>query len=148
MDQIPPVVWIVVALVVLNHVIPRREGYVYWLQRLGIAGLAGFFAYAFAQSVPSLQQASPIIAGVAGLLAYVSRPKRSRYIPASVKRRKIADYELRTGKKYNPRKHDLDHDVPFSQGGSSTFDNLTVRDKRANRSKGARSPWWDLFGRR
>ena len=84
---------------------------------------------------------------VAALIVNQFMPGRSRHIPASVRRRKIADYELRTGKKFNSRKHELDHEVPFSKGGSHTEDNLRVVEKKKNRSKGAKAPWWDLLGR-
>lgn len=84
---------------------------------------------------------------VAALIVDRWMPGRSRYIPASVRRRKIAEHELRTGKKFNPRKHELDHEVAFSKGGSHTEDNLRVVEKSKNRSKGAKSPWWDLLGR-
>lgn len=84
---------------------------------------------------------------VAALIVNQTMLGRSRHIPASVRRRKIAEYELRTGKKFNSRKHELDHDIAFSKGGSHTEDNLRVVDKRKNRSKGAKSPWWDLLGR-
>ncbi|MGH7485578.1 MAG: HNH endonuclease domain-containing protein [bacterium] len=87
------------------------------------------------------------ISAVAGVIVQgILMPRRrSRYIRATEKRKAIARYEL-TGKKYNPKKHDLDHDIPFSKGGSSTADNLRVRDRRVNRQKGNRSPWWDIFG--
>ncbi len=84
---------------------------------------------------------------VAALIVNQTMPGRSRHIPASVRRRKIAEYELRTGKKFNPRKHELDHEVAFSKGGSHTEDNVRVIEKRKNRSKSAKSPWWDLLGR-
>jgi hypothetical protein len=84
---------------------------------------------------------------VAALIVNQMMPGRSRHIPTSVRRRKIAEYELRTGKKFNPRKHELDHEVAFSKGGSHTEDNLRVVEKGKNRSKGAKSPWWDLLGR-
>src|SRR5260370_14951677 len=84
---------------------------------------------------------------VAALIVNQTMPGRSRHIPASVRRRKIAGYELRTGKKFNPRKHELDHEVAFSKGGSHTEDNERVIEKRKNRSKSAKSPWWDLLGR-
>lgn len=84
---------------------------------------------------------------VAALVVNQMMPGRSRHIPTSVRRRKIAEYELRTGKKFNPRKHELDHEVAFSKGGSHTEDNLRVVEKGKNRSKGAKSPWWDLLGR-
>jgi hypothetical protein len=84
---------------------------------------------------------------VAALIVNQMMPGRSRHIPASVRRRKIAEHELRTGKKFNPRKYELDHEVAFSKGGSHTEDNLRVVERSRNRSKGAKSPWWDFLGR-
>ncbi len=73
-------------------------------------------------------------------------PNRSRYIPKSERRMAIGRFESETRQKYDPQLHDLDHIVPFSKGGSNTADNLRVTTQRENRSKGAKSPWWDLFG--
>ena len=84
---------------------------------------------------------------VVALIVMQRMPGRSRHIPQSVRRKKIAEFELRTGKKFNPRKHELDHEVPFSRGGSHSEDNLRVTEKAKNRSKGSKSPWWDLLGR-
>lgn len=93
---------------------------------------------------------SPVVAILAGfvcaLLVDRSAPGRRRYIPKSERRKAIARFEL-TGRKFNPRVHDLDHVIPFSKGGSSTADNLRVTERRKNRAKGAKSPWWDLLGR-
>jgi hypothetical protein len=83
---------------------------------------------------------------IAGLIVVIRTPSRSRYISAAVKRKARAKFELRTGKKFNSKKHEYDHDVPFSRGGSHTADNIRVREKAANRSKGAKSAWWDVFG--
>jgi len=88
-----------------------------------------------------------VIGFLTGVVVSLSMRGRSRHVPTSVRRRKIAEFELRTGEKFNPRKHELDHEVPFSKGGSHTTDNLRVVEKKKNRSKGAKSPWWDLLGR-
>lgn len=84
---------------------------------------------------------------LAGLLCGALQRGRKRYIPRSERRRAIARFEYKTGRSYNPRIHDLDHVVPFSRGGSNTADNLQVIERRRNRAKGAKSPWWDLLGR-
>lgn len=93
----------------------------------------------------------PLIAAGGGILCALlfdrsARP-RSRRIPTAERRKAIARFEL-TGQKYNRKKHDLGHIVPFAGGGSNTADNLEVEDRRRNRSKGAKSPWWDLLGGR
>jgi hypothetical protein len=47
----------------------------------------------------------------------------------------------KTGKKFNPRKHELDHEIAFSKGGSHTAENPRVLEKKRNRSNGAESPF-------
>jgi len=84
---------------------------------------------------------------LAGGLVVALQRGRKRYIPRSERRKAIARFEYKTGHKYNPRIHDLDHTVPFAKGGSNTADNLRVVERDKNRAKGAKSPWWDLIGR-
>jgi Flp pilus assembly protein TadB len=87
-----------------------------------------------------------VLAGMVVIALQLQR-RRKRYIPRSERRRAIARFEYKTGRKYNPRIHEIDHIVPFSKGGSNTADNLRVVERGMNRAKGARSPWWDLLGR-
>lgn len=125
----------------------RREAIRHRLRRVIIVeGAYVGVAYVMAQAGRTAIES--LLGGiVAALIVNQRMPGRSRHIPSSVRRRKIAEYELRTGEKFNPRKHELDHEVAFSKGGSHTEDNLRVIEKRKNRSKGAKSPWWDLLGR-
>ena len=82
---------------------------------------------------------------VAGILW---RPRRrSRHLPARHSRVAIERFQRSTGKKYNPRKHEIDHVIPYSRWGSNTADNLRVVDRDRNREKSARSTWWDVFSR-
>ena len=148
MENLAILLWAFIGLTVLAGIYKRRENLGHNLRHLVIAVAVGAFAWVVAQQVEAIQNAAPILAGMAMLLAYATRPRRSRHIRASVKRRTIAEWESRTGKKFNSRTHELDHIVPFSKGGSSTADNLEVVKKKRNRSKGARSEWWDLLGRR
>ncbi|MEK6815850.1 MAG: HNH endonuclease signature motif containing protein [Nitrospirota bacterium] len=74
--------------------------------------------------------------------------QRSRHVRRVERRKAIATFERETGQKYSPRRHDIDHVVPFSRGGNNTAENLRVLPRSQNRSKGARSPWWDLLGGR
>jgi hypothetical protein len=74
------------------------------------------------------------------------RPKHSRYISRRDRRKVIARFE-RSGERYDPKKHEIDHVVPHSRGGMSTADNLKVIAKATNRSKSAKSPWWDVLGK-
>ena len=59
----------------------------------------------------------------------------------------VCKYERRTGQRYNPRKHHIDHVVPYSRGGGSRADNLRVLDSEKNLAKSDRAPWWDVFSR-
>jgi hypothetical protein len=94
------------------------------------------------------QPLTSILAGlVLALVASKYMKPRSRHTPDHVKRRARAEFELKTGTKFNPKKHEYDHDVPFSRGGSHTPDNIRVVKKKRNRSKGATSPWWDVLGK-
>jgi HNH endonuclease len=144
---IPRIIGFVVVTLLLLAVRRRRESILHWLRR-AIAVEATYFGVAILLSRVGRTGLESLLGGlVAGFLVNQMMPGRSRYIPASVRRRKIAEHELRTGKKFNPRKYELDHEVPFSRGGSHTTDNLRVVEKRRNRSKGAKAPWWDLLGR-
>jgi hypothetical protein len=126
----------------------RREGIRHSLRRFIIVGVSylGVVAY-FVQS-GRWPPAASVAAGVIAALAVDSFiPRRTRYISKAERRETIQRFEKQTGERYDPRKHDIGHIVAFSRGGSSTADNLKVESRRENRSKGAKSPWWDLIGR-
>jgi hypothetical protein len=74
------------------------------------------------------------------------RPRRSRYVSKRDRRKVIARFEL-SGERYDPKKHEIDHVIPHSRGGTNTADNLRVIARARNRSKSAKSPWWDVFGK-
>jgi hypothetical protein len=84
---------------------------------------------------------------VVALIVVIRTRPRGRYVSAAVKRRARAEFELQTGKKFNSRKHEYDHRVPFSRGGGHTSDNIRVVEKGNNRSKGRKSEWWDVLGK-
>ena len=138
---------ILVALPVLIGIRRRREAIRYVARKLVILeGICLGLAYIMMRAgQPPLES---ILVGLVVALIVESRIKpRSRYIPASVRRKARAEFELRTGKRFNPKKHEYDHDVPFSRWGGSTSDNVRVVERNGNRSKGAKSPWWDILGR-
>jgi hypothetical protein len=125
----------------------------YWLRafrlaREGVLSLIGSFAIGVLIFIVGAQvlvaagvkrDDAPLIAGLVGGAYFLkSRNRRSRYIPASVKRAVIAR-DLK-GKRYNSAKHHIDHVWPYSRGGSNTIDNLRVIEKEKNLQKGARRP--------
>src|SRR5258707_565633 len=139
--QLPYIIVGVVALFLLVSIRRRREGIRHALRRAVIVeatyiGVAYVLVKAGRPPIETLLGAI-----VAALIVMPLIRGRSRHIPASVRRKKIAEHELRTGEKFNSRKYELDHEVAFSKGGSHTEDNLRVVEKRKNRSKGAKSPW-------
>ena len=130
----------------LLSIFRRREYYTYKLKLIFRMELAYIVAIVVAVEL-GRQQMEPILWGViAAFLVYMRAKPRSRHIPAAVRRKKEAEHVLRTGKKFDRKKYELDHDVPFSSGGGHSEANIRVVEKGTNRSKGAKSPWWDLLG--
>ena len=141
--------WIVVGIVValLCAIRLRREAIRYTLRRLILTGAACFGVFAYLQKNASTPEVALFGGLIAAVIVDALIPKRSRYIPKSERRKVVREFESKTGQKYDPRLHDLDHTIPFSRGGGNTADNLRVTTRRENRSKGAKPPWWDLLSR-
>jgi hypothetical protein len=159
MTQSPPVTltgnvaldWIIIIVSVL--------GYLYWLKAIRLAResvrpalvlfLVGFclglFYYSRYGAIRGDKPWADCI--VIGLLTtLLLRRKRSRHIPAAVRKAVIAR-DLK-GKKYDSRKHHIDHKWAFARGGSHTRDNLRVIGKKENLRKGSRKPGlWEMFFR-
>jgi len=146
-DQIGFLVGVVVLCILFVSISRRRENFLHNLRSMVVSGVVGFGVYFWLGGVGW----EPPEAFVAGLFAAVITdrvlPGRSRYIPRRERRKAIADHEAETGERFNRRIHELDHQIPFSKGGSNTADNLRVVRRRENRAKGARSSWWDILGR-
>jgi uncharacterized membrane protein YfcA len=83
---------------------------------------------------------------VMAVLSVRWRPRHSRYVSRRDRRKVIARFE-RSGERYDPKKHEIDHVVPHSRGGVSRADNLRVIARARNRSKSAKVPWWDVLGK-
>ena len=125
----------------------RREGIRYWLKKI-FAVEAVYLGVTFIMVRVGQPPVESLLVGVIAALVINSFIKpRKRNIPAATKLKARAKFELKTGTKFNPKKHEYDHKVPFSKLGSHTPDNVRVVDKKTNRSKGARSPWWDVLGK-
>jgi len=142
----PMLIGVSVGILLLMSLWARRDEVLYHLRIVFAAALLGLAAYSFCMSKPELQESAPFAALAAFGFVFLLRPKRKRKMRAKARRRAIAKWELKTGKKFNSRFHEIDHVVPFSRGGNETEDNLRVIDRKANRRKGAGSAWWDVFG--
>lgn len=126
----------------------RREYYAYKLKRIFRAEAAYFLVAIGANRLAHRPGPESLLWGIlAGFVIYMRVKPESRHIPASVRRKKEAEFVLKTGKKFDRKKYELDHEVPFSDGGGHHEANIRVVAKGKNRSKGAKSPWWDLLGR-
>jgi len=145
MNDLAYLVIAAIALAVLVGIRRRREWVRHNLRGLAIAIVVGLIGFGIAQS-RGAGDVAWFWGIAAGATALAMRPRRSRYIPAAERRKVIAEYE-RTGRKYSSKRYHLHHEVPFARGGSNTADNLRVIDKPENLRRGAKSPWWDLFGR-
>jgi hypothetical protein len=147
-EQFLVLIGICAAIPILLGISRRREAIRYKLRNILLTEFAylGVTLVLVKLGVPPIEA---FLCGIiAGLIVVIRTPSRRRYVPAAVRRKARADFELRTGKKFNSKKHEYDHGVPFSRGGSHTSDNIRVVEKRRNRSKGAKSPWWDVLGKR
>lgn len=152
MHQTNPLLFVIAALILYAVVLGihrRREGIRHRVRRSTIAILA----YLVTAIVLSKNGQPPITALAVAILVGIGAESllvkpRSRYIPKSERRKAIADYEQRTGRKFNPKKDELDHDVAFARFGSNTADNLRVRPRAENRRKGKKRVWWDVIGGR
>lgn len=139
---------IVFLFVYLSAIYARRQNLSHNMRQFVRAGGAALIAFAVSEMISELKNYALFIGAAVLILMYRSRPRRRRGMTAETKRRVIAKWQYETGKKYNAQKYEIDHIVPFSDGGSDSEDNLRVIERRRNRSKGAQPAWWDLFGRR
>ena len=119
----------------------RAKGLIWFKIRSAFVGLA---LYAFTvltfTSLKYSVEATVITSFLAGIspLAFMKLPKRSRYIPARVRKAVIArDLD---GEELDPRQYHLDHVVPFAKGGDHSVKNLRVLTKGRNLKKGAKMP--------
>lgn len=103
------------------------------------AGISWVVVAATGSRSGSVEQA--LIPAAIGIAVYsLQQPRQSRYIPKGIKKAVVRRFEERTGEKFDPKLHDVDHVVPYSRGGGHTEDNLRVQPKRKNRSRGNQQP--------
>lgn len=140
-------IFVVLAVMVLKSVSRRREAIRFLIRQMVGVCLIAACIWVGALMLGQTQSNANGITLLSLIVLIAALPKRRRYLRVSERRKAIARFELETGKKYNPRKHDLDHEIPFSRGGNNSADNLRVKGRRENRKKGARSTWWDVFAK-
>lgn len=125
----------------------RREGIRHQLRRYLIAVIA----YLITAILLARNGTPPVAALIVGVLvglgveSLLVKP-RSRHIPKGERRKAIAHHERRTGRKFNPKTDEVDHDISFARLGSHTADNLSVLSRAENRRKGKKRVWWDVLG--
>lgn len=143
----PGVDWIILAigalacLYWLRALRLAREGVRLFLQNVAFASLAFIACQVVLAGMQVPHNTAVALSGLAALVVFGvrrQRLRRSRYIPAGVRRAVIAR-DLK-GEEYDPTRHHVDHVWPFSKGGSHTADNLRVIDKKRNLKKGAKRP--------
>jgi hypothetical protein len=117
-----------------------REGLAWLAKALATAVLLMFIAQAILPSFNVRGRNVEDISAIVGVAGFAFFPKRSRHIPAQVRRRVISKHVRKTGESYDRKEHHFDHIVPFSKGGSHTADNLRVLSKKKNLRKGAKLP--------
>ena len=125
-------------LYVIRVVYAMREGIRWFLRAAATSVLVLLLGLAF---LPEFHLSNPdasVLSILAAVTTFALTPKRSRYVPAEVKRQVIGR-DLK-GKKYSSKKHHIDHIWPHALGGSSTTDNLRVVSRKVNLRKGAKRP--------
>jgi len=144
---LPTVFLSAIALLLLASILHRTER-ILWKLRWILVVMGAYLAGVWVAVQLQRPAFEPILWGwIAGIIADRMIPSRSRRIPNRVRNKVIGRWEARTGKKFSSRLYEIDHIIPFSKGGNSSESNLRVVTRRQNRSKGAQSPWWDLFAR-
>lgn len=107
----------------------RREYYAYKFKLLlkmeAVYFIGVFLAVEFGRS-----QLEPILWGlIAAFVVFIRRKPRSRHIPAVIRRKKEAEFVLKTGEKFDRNKYELDDEVPFASGGGHHESNMRVLEK-------------------
>lgn len=119
-----------------------------WAVRLGLAVLGGAIGMVMLPERgfdPSSSLWLGLAGGLAGAFVLAPTPKRSRHIPNGVRRQVIKNARAK-GIEYDPKKHDIDHKVPFSKWGDHSVANLRVLDRSENRRRGNQDPtFWDFL---
>jgi hypothetical protein len=139
------IIFIVAAFFFLLLIFRRRKTIRFRVLR-GIVVMGSGFGIIYSLLLRGDNRFIAMLAGTAAmtivdLLLFPSQ-KRPTDIPRSERKKVIAAFEARRGKKFDPKRHAIAYIVPVSEGGKPTADNLRVI-RRSDRSK---TPWWELPG--
>lgn len=127
-----------VSIIISRIMYAVREAIAWWIRALCRSLVAFSCALLVTAALHVTGTTAAFIAWLCAAVAIATVKRRSRHVPAGVKRYVIAR-DLK-GVQYDPKAHHIDHVWPFSRGGGSTADNLRVIARTDNLRKGARKP--------
>lgn len=125
-----------------------RPQHTWWtISIAAVCVLACGFAVSTLPGAMGWDYSESLAAGLVATLIYaqLTKPHRSRHIPAKVRRQVI---ERDTGRRRLRRDEHIDHIVPQSKGGEHVPENLRVISKKKNLEKSDHDPTlFDFIGR-
>lgn len=134
-------------LYIVARVFHRKESFIWHLQRSFVL-LGAYFCVIYTARAFNRAVVESVLWGAVTMLALDNFIPRRRRRPMTAARRKaIERWEKQTGQKFQPGEHEIDHVIPYAKGGDNAQYNLRVLAVKENRSKGKKSPRWDLIGR-
>jgi HNH endonuclease len=137
----------VVACWILARLLHRRE-HLRWAVQRTLILLISYGIVVWAASQLRRPTVETFLWGfIAMLLMDTWISPRSRSIRKTDRQKIISRWERKTGLKFDPHVHELDHIIPHAKGGDNAAYNLRVATIKENRSKGKKSPKWDIIGR-
>ena len=140
-NSLSPVVMVIAGLglaYIVRVAVAMRQGAVWLIRAMLVTVIGSAAAYAFLVQSGALPATAELLAVIAGVIVFAILPRRSRHIPAEV-RRQVIKRDLK-GKRVKPGEYHVDHTWPHALGGSNTVDNLRVIPKKENLKKGKKAP--------
>jgi hypothetical protein len=137
------VVWLILGWYVYQIASRKKQAVWFKTKRL-IVSLVCYLAAVYVlaqQKLPPLEVVFfGALAGLGCARLLVKPPIETRRIPKAIRRQVIARDLTTKGLRWDPRKHHIDHLVPFSRGGDNSVRNLRVIEKQRNLRKGGKMP--------